>query len=158
MSNQPSRNALSVFLPSIRRCPVAELMALQNPTQSNRKAHLMNWKHVRLELARTSEFPDGSRDCAYELVVPLDAQGVIDRKAFEAARGRATVQRIWPHQATQRGAIIRRKAGWAFSYAPGDADDETVFHLEDHPLAVGNYVTVTETNGERLPFRVVRSL
>jgi len=50
---------------------------------------------------------------------------------------------------------VRKGKGWAFSYAMGEDDDEDVFHLESHPLRVGNYVTVTEHDGERYPFRVV---
>jgi hypothetical protein len=40
------------------------------------------------------------------------------------------------------------------SYEPGEEDDETVFHLETHPLRIGEYVTLTEPDGTRLPFRV----
>ena len=44
--------------------------------------------------------------------------------------------------------------GWAFSYRPGEDDDEQVFHLENHPIRIGEYLTLTEPDGERLPFRV----
>jgi hypothetical protein len=50
--------------------------------------------------------------------------------------------------------VIHKRAGWAFSYAMGDRDDENVYHLERHPLRVGEYVTVTEPDGGRLPYRV----
>ena len=50
--------------------------------------------------------------------------------------------------------MIRRKDGWAFSYMPGDEDDETIFHLENHPIRLGEYLTLTEPDGTRLPFRV----
>jgi hypothetical protein len=39
----------------------------------------------------------------------------------------------------------------------GDDDDEGVYHLESHPLRPGEYVTLTEPDGRRLPFRVVQS-
>lgn len=115
----------------------------------------MTWNLVRLTLARTPEFPDGSDEHAYELVVPLLADGRIDAKAFAATPARATVQRLAPGQGVQRGQILHRRSAWAFSYAPGDADDEAVFHLENHPLIEGNYLTLTEPDGDQLPFRVV---
>ncbi|AKH42110.1 hypothetical protein FHS61_002355 [Altererythrobacter atlanticus] len=115
----------------------------------------MTWKIVRLTLARTPEYPEGSAQHAYELVLPLGEDGLIDREAFEQNRGRATVQRIWPGEGVQRGAILHKRDGWAFSYRPGDADDEDLFHLEHHPLVAGNYVTLTEPDGDRLPYRVV---
>jgi len=44
--------------------------------------------------------------------------------------------------------------GWTFSYGPGDADDEPLFHPEAHPLRVGEYVTVTERDGTPLAFLI----
>lgn len=114
----------------------------------------MTWNLVRLALARTPQFPEGSDEHAYELIVPLLADGRIDAKAFAATPASATVQRILPGEGVQRGQILHRRSGWAFSYAPGDADDEAVFHLENHPLVAGNYVTLTEPDGDVLPFRV----
>jgi hypothetical protein len=40
------------------------------------------------------------------------------------------------------------------SYEPGEEDDETVFHLETHPILLGEYITLTEPDGSQLPFRV----
>ncbi|SFG01309.1 hypothetical protein SAMN05518801_105177 [Novosphingobium sp. CF614] len=114
----------------------------------------MSWNLVRLTLARTREFPEGSQEHAYELIVPLLSDGRIDREAFTASPARATVQKILPGQGVTRGQVLRKQGGWAFSYAPGDADDEAVFHMENHPLALGNYVTLTEPDGDALPFRV----
>lgn len=115
----------------------------------------MSWNVVRLAMARTPEFPEGSPSHAYELVVPLDARGLVDRKAFDANPGSASVQRVWPGEGVRRGAILKRRKGWAFSYRPGDADDEDIFHLEDHPLTEGNYLTLAEPDGERIPYRVM---
>jgi hypothetical protein len=117
-----------------------------------------DWNLVRLELARTPEFPDGSASRAYMLRVPLDAEGLIDDAALEKCPAMATVRRFWPNEADQTGYLIRNGKGWLFSYAVGDEDDEQVYHLEAHPLRVGDYVTITEVDGQRYPFRVVRSL
>lgn len=121
-------------------------------------AHLerMTWKTVRLELARTKDFPNGSAGRAYLMRLPLDGHGVIDETEFTANPQFATVRRYWPNEADRAGYLIRRKKGWAFSYAIGDEDDEDIFHLESHPIALGEYLTITETDRTRLPFRVMR--
>jgi hypothetical protein len=115
------------------------------------------WNLVRLELARTPEFPEGSASRAYMLRVPLDSAGLIDEAALAKRPAMATVRRFWPNEPDQTGYLIRKGGGWAFSYALGDEDDENVHHLQAHPLRLGDYVTVTEADGESYPFRVVRS-
>ena len=44
---------------------------------------------------------------------------------------------------------------WAFSYAVGDDDDEPIFRFDSHIFAVGEYVTITEHDGEDRVFKVV---
>ena len=114
----------------------------------------MNWTSIRLELARTPDFPEGSASRAYLLRLPLDEDGLIDETARSAAPARATVHRFWPNEPDLSGYVIRTPQGWALSYAIGEEDDETVFHLESHPIRVGEYLTLTEPDGRRLPFRV----
>ena len=114
----------------------------------------MNWKSIRLELARTRDFPEGSASRAYLLRLPLDERGLIDEQALYSAPALATVHRYWPNQRDRSGYMIRTPKGWAMSYEPGEEDDETVFHLETHPIRVGEYITLTEPDGSRLPFRV----
>jgi hypothetical protein len=115
------------------------------------------WKLVRLELARTPEFPEGSASRAYMLRVPLDDDGLIDEAALAQRPAMATVRRFWPNEADLTGHLLRSGKGWVFSYAIGEEDDEAVYHLGDHPLRLGDYVTITEPDGERYPFKVVRS-
>jgi hypothetical protein len=118
------------------------------------QARSMGWKHIRFELARTREFPDGSASRCYLVRLPLDEEGLIDEEAISTAPARATVRRFWSNEADMSGYVIRTPGGWAFSYRPGEDDDESVFHLETHPIRLGEYVTLTEPDGERLPFRV----
>ena len=115
----------------------------------------MTWKTIRLELARTPQYPEGSSAHAYVLRLPLDGEGVIDEEAFRAGRDRAVVRRLWRGEPEQSGLVIRKRRGWAFSYEPGDDDDEGIFHFETHPIRLGEYLTLTEADGERLPFKVV---
>lgn len=115
----------------------------------------MNWKSIQLELARTKEFPEGSAARAYLLHLPLDDRGTIDEKALSAAPERALVRRSWPDEPDVSGYVVRTPRGWVLSYRPGEEDDEPVFHLETHRIVPGEYITLTDPDGEHLPFRVV---
>ena len=111
---------------------------------------------IRLELARTREFPEGSSACGYELVVPLDKDGRLDAEGWRKHRRACTVRRFWQDEKDELGELIHtRHRTWAFSYAPGEEDDEPLFRLESHRLAPGEYVSVTEHDGVTRPFRVV---
>jgi hypothetical protein len=114
----------------------------------------MSWKSIRLELARTEEFPEGSASRAFLLSLPLRDDGLIDEWALREAPARATVRRFWPNEADMSGYVVRTPQGWAFSYEVGDHDDEAIFHLENHAILPGEYVTLTEPDGHLLPFKV----
>jgi len=112
-------------------------------------------KKVRLELARTPEFPEGNPACGYELVLPLDRRGVLDAVEWRQHKERCTVRRFWPGDKDEVGHLIHtRHRAWAFSYTPGEEDDEPLFKLETHRLLPGEYVSVTEHDGVTRPFRV----
>lgn len=113
------------------------------------------WHIIKLELARTDDFPNGSPSRSYLIRLPLNEQGLIDEAARKADPGRATVRRFWPKEADQSGYVLKAKNGWVFSYAVGEDDDENIFHLESHPIRMGEYLTLTEPDGSRHPFRVV---
>lgn len=113
------------------------------------------WHIIKLELARTEDFPTGSPSRSYLIRLPLDEGGLIDEAVREADPGRATVRRFWPKEADLSGYVLRAKKGWVFSYAVGEDDDENIFHLENHPIRAGEYLTLTEPDGTRYPFRVV---
>ena len=114
----------------------------------------MTWYLIRLELARTQDFPEGSASRFYLLRLPLADGGALDVEALRADPGRATVRRFWPNQPDLSGYVIATDGGWAFSYRAGPEDDERIFHLESHPLQLGEYITLTEPDGDRLPFRI----
>jgi len=113
-------------------------------------------KTIRLELARTPEFPNGSARHAYEFRAPLDPAGHIDVEAFRTHRKDCAVRRFWPGEPDRVGELHHtRSHAWAFSYEPGEADDEPIFKLDQHVFEVGNYVTIRERDGSALPFRIV---
>jgi len=116
----------------------------------------MSLKRIRLELARTPDFPHGSSAHGYEFIAPLDARGHLDSAAWAKAKAACTVHRFWERSPDEHGTLIHRRDGrWAFSYQPGDDDDEPIFRFDKHLFVVGEYVTVTEHDGVARPFRVV---
>ena len=115
----------------------------------------MSLKHIRLELARTPDFPEGSSRHGYEFVAPLDDKGHLHSLDWPTQKGACTVRRFWRGMDDEHGALIHRRDGsWAFSYAPGEDDDEPIFKFDRHRFTVGEYVTITEHDGVARPFRV----
>ncbi len=114
-------------------------------------------RHVRLELARDHDFPNGSSERGYELVAPLDDDGHLVPEAWKALRDRCRVRRFWVNEAREVGHIVRKPGGhWAFHYdIHGDPDrDETGFHLDTHRFVPGEYVSIKEQDGIMRTFRV----
>ena len=114
----------------------------------------MTWNNIRLELACASQFPQGSPHRCYLLHLPLEASGLIDEEMVRASPKRATVRRFWPSQPDMRGYVVKLQEGWAFAYESRDEVDEHVFRLDAHPMRIGECITLTEPDGERLPFRI----
>ena len=116
----------------------------------------MSLKRIHLELARTPDFPDGSPAHGYDFTAPLDAKGHLDSAGWPKLKAACTVRRFWNNSPDEHGVLIQRRNGsWAFSYAPGDDDDEPIFRFDKHLFVTGEYVTVTEHDGVARPFRVV---
>ena len=92
----------------------------------------MTLKHIRLELARTKDRPDGDARCGYEFAAPLDAAGHFDAEGWKAGKALCSVRRFWH-----------------------GADDEPIFKFDRHTFVPGEYVTITEHDGVARPFKVV---
>jgi hypothetical protein len=116
----------------------------------------MSLKTIRLELARSKEFPDGNGDYGYTLRAPLLADGHLDVDAWRTKRDLCTVRRFWNGKEEERGLLIHTAGRrWAFSYVPGDdADDEPIFRLDSHVFRPGEYLSITEHDGIERTFRV----
>jgi hypothetical protein len=115
----------------------------------------MSLKKIRLELARTKDFPAGSAQHGYEFVAPLDARGHLDAKEWKRFASACTVRRFWGGAEDEHGILVHRADGkWAFSYEEGDTDDEPIFRFDRHSFIRGEYVSVTEHDGVTRPFRV----
>lgn len=107
-------------------------------------------RHVRLELARDHEFPDGSNRHGYEFVAPLDSHGQLDLEAYKRLKDRARVRRFWGSDPEEVGHILHKRGGtWAFHYdIHGDAaHDEAGFRFDTHKFVPGEYVSLKEQDG-----------
>jgi hypothetical protein len=119
-------------------------------------------KRVRLELARAPDFPDGSRDHGYDLIIPIDQDGHVSASGWKMDRDHCRVRRFWGREAEMIGHIVHKPGGtggiWAFHYdiraAKQALHDETGFHFETRLFKPGEYVSIREQDGELLTFRV----
>lgn len=114
----------------------------------------MTWKTVRLELAGTPDFPNGSAARAYLLRLPLNDDGSVDEARLADHPGYATVRRHWPNQPDKSGYLLRKPAGWAFSFAVPAGDDAPQLRIAD-PIRPGTTALIAEADGITLPFRIV---
>ncbi|HYE48861.1 MAG TPA: hypothetical protein VEB20_04675 [Azospirillaceae bacterium] len=117
----------------------------------------MPLKTIRLALARTHEFPQGAADRGYEFTAPLTDDGHLDQAAWQSSMEQCTVRRFWAGEADEHGRLIHRNGRWAFHYDGLEApEDEPIFKFDQHRFVEGEYVTITEYDGEARPFKVVR--
>ena len=120
----------------------------------------MPLQRIRLELARDSDFPNGSPAHGYEFVAPLGKDGKIDAAKWQRYRDECRVVRFWGAAEHEHGRLVRKTGGnWAFHYVDeGDVDvaDETGFRFTDHVFRPGEYVSIREDDGALRTFNVRR--
>ncbi len=116
----------------------------------------MNLRRVRLNLARSHDFPSGSSRHGYEFVAPLDTEGHIDPKAWREVRERCWVRRFWAGEEDDLGHLVHRPGGsWAFHYdVDGDEDDEAGYRFGAHTFNPGDYVSIKDDDGDLHTFQV----
>ena len=116
----------------------------------------MSLRRIRLELARSKEHPQGNPNHGYEFTAPLTDDGHLDEAAYKKDAQLCTVTRFAEHEDDQHGQLVHSRGGrWSFSYEPGDDDDESLFRFAAHSFVEGEYVSITEHDGEEHTFRVV---
>jgi hypothetical protein len=120
-----------------------------------------NLKRIRLELARSKEFPNGSAAYGYEFVAPLDGGAHIDAALWRQYRDRCRVRRFWGEEA-EVGHLVHRPGGsehaqWIFDYDDGSAehDDETGYRFGAHAFRLGEYVSIRDPASGMHTLRVV---
>ena len=111
-------------------------------------------KHIRLELARSTDHPEGTPVIGYDIVAPLTADHHLDAAAWARHKADCTA-RHFANAHQERGLLKHGAKGWYFDYAAGRDDDEPVFRLDARVLTPGEYVSVTEHNGKLLTFKVI---
>ena len=117
-------------------------------------------KRIRLNLARSKEFPNGSARHGYEFVAPLDAKGHIDPALWRANRAHCGVRRFWGDE-EEFGKLVHRPGGsehsrWVFDYDDAaDEDDEAGYRFASHAFVPGEYVSIRGEDGELHTFQVV---
>jgi hypothetical protein len=113
----------------------------------------MNWQTIRLELARSAGFPEGSATRAYLLRLPLDEQGFVDGETLRRKPQQATVRRFWPSEPDQHGHVERADGGWIFRCQQGPSG-EAITRFGSQALLPDEQVLLEEPDGTRLTFRV----
>jgi hypothetical protein len=118
-------------------------------------------KRIRLNLARSKEFPSGSDPHGYEFVAPLDADGRIDPQLWRTYREHCGVRRFWEGEDDELGQLVHKPGGaeharWVFDYdETAEDDDEAGYRFADHVFRNGEYVSIRGEDGEMHTFRVV---
>jgi hypothetical protein len=119
-----------------------------------------NFKRIRLHLARSKEFPQGSAEHGYEFVAPLDQNSHIDPTQWKEHRGEFRVRRFWRGEDDQKGMLVHKPGGseharWVFDYDSSRLDDdEAGYRFGAHVLAPGEYLTLRGEEGDHT-FRVI---
>ena len=112
-------------------------------------------KTVRLNLARTREFPNGSDRHGYRFTAPLDDEGHLDPEGWKAHRDRCRVVRFWAGEEEDIGHLVHRGTAWGFHYdLSGDEGDEFGYRLGTHRFVPGEYVSIRDDEDEMHTFQV----
>ena len=111
---------------------------------------------IELELAREPGHPQGDRNHAYHLFLPLTAEGRIDAEAWRRHQPLCRVRRFRPNEEEARGSILHGPGGrWIFDYSDAtDRDNEVGFKLGAERFVPGEYVSIREDDGKTHVFQV----
>jgi hypothetical protein len=119
-----------------------------------------SFKRIRLNLARSKEFPNGSVKHGYEFVAPLDGKGHIDVKLWQGNREHCGVRRYWEGEDDEHGFLVHKPGGpeharWTFDYNPSRADDdESGYRFGAHAFRTGEYVSIRDEDGDTHTYQV----
>ncbi len=118
------------------------------------------FKRIRLNLARSKEFPNGSAQHGYEFVAPLDANNQIDAALWRKHREHCGVRRFWEGEEDEHGRLVHKPGGkehsrWVFDYdETAEEDDEAGYRFGAHRFVPGEYVSIRDEDGEMHTFVV----
>jgi hypothetical protein len=115
---------------------------------------------VTLRLARNPTEPDGDPRRGYVLMLPLDGDGKIDIKRYEASPSLCTVNRFAPGAEDDAEGFLRRTAhGWVFVYdTPEEGPEEPIAGFEGHSLNLNDYLSISHRGGPALTYQVTEKV
>ncbi len=119
-----------------------------------------SFKRIRLNLARSPEFPQGSSRHGYEFVAPLDGNGHIDVEQWRSHRDQCRVRRFWEGEDDEFGLLVHKPGGaeharWVFDYDPdAEDDDESGYRFGAHAFRPGEYVSISDDDGKMHTYQV----
>ncbi|RYZ15194.1 MAG: hypothetical protein EON61_00510 [Alphaproteobacteria bacterium] len=118
----------------------------------------MSLYQIVLRLARNPGFPEGDDSQGYVLVAPLDRDDRLDASEWREMRDACTVVRFKPGEEKDAdGRLTHNGSSWFFHYDEArEGADEPVYRLGDHRLAIGDYVTIHENDGQSLTYKVAQ--
>jgi hypothetical protein len=120
----------------------------------------MSLTQVVLRLARNPGYPSGDVSQGYIIHAPLDENGRLSVEKWRLDREACKVIRFKPgDERDADGLLTHRGSHWFIHYdEPREGADEPVYRLGDHSLALGSYVTIHESDGQELTYRVEQHL
>ena len=116
----------------------------------------VQFRQVRIALAREPGHPEGDADVAYIIVAPFDSEHRIDAGLWRDYRDACRVVRQRPDEQDKHGHLVHRQGGvWGFDYDDGETSlpDEVGYHFADERFVVGEYVSINE-GGNMRTYRV----
>jgi hypothetical protein len=117
-------------------------------------------KRIRLNLAKSKEFPSGSSCHGYELIAPLDQFGHIDPQLWDQYQHHCRVRRFWEGEDDQIGPLVFKPEGakharWLFDcHTQTWMDDQSGYRFGAHKFAPGEYVSIHDESGHLHTFQV----
>jgi hypothetical protein len=102
----------------------------------------VQFRQIRIELARERGHPEGDSGVAYLIIAPLDANDRIDPALWREHREACRIARSRPDREDTHGYLVHRPGGgWAFHYESGaHVPDEVGLHFANERFALGEYV------------------
>jgi hypothetical protein len=113
-------------------------------------------RHIRLQLAREPDHPEGDPLHGYDVLAPLTETGRLDASAWKRDPAACRVRRFRPGEDDANGHLARKPGGqWIFRYDRADEEAESGFRFGDETFAPGEYVSIKEDDAKFHTFKVV---
>jgi hypothetical protein len=113
----------------------------------------VQFRQIRIELAREPGHPEGDASVAYLIIAPLDANDRVDPTLWREHREACRITRLRPDEEDEHSHLVHRQGGgWVLQY---DSEPDAVgFHFADERFMAGEYVSINE-GGKMHTYRVV---